>query len=171
MTLHGCAREKEVSELVERGQWPQASAPELREHARQCRACADLALVALAMQTARAETMAAAQAGEVKLGSAGALWWRAQLRRRRAAVERMERPLMSAQIFALAVSLLAAAGFAAFEARHGAAWLGWLQGFPQAATAQLADISSSGWNWLLLGAAATLTLLGGVIVYLVSERQ
>jgi hypothetical protein len=179
MTLRGCAREKEVSELVERGQWPQASAPELRDHVCLCRACADLALVASALQAARAETIAAAQAGEPKRGSAGALWWRAQLRRRRAAVERMERPLVSAQIFALLMSLLAAVGFAGFEARHGVAWLNWLQGLPQEATTQLTDqianLSFSGgtgsaWTWLLLAAAATLALVGGVIVYLISER-
>jgi hypothetical protein len=176
MTLRSCPREKEVSELVERGQWPQASAPELRDHVLACRACADLVLVAVAFQNARAETIAAAQTGQVKLGSAGAVWWRAQLRRRRAAVERIERPLVSAQIFALAVSLLAALGFAGFEARHGVAWLSWLQEFPQAATVQLADAStaglfSSGWTWLLLAAAATLALVGGVVMFLTSEKR
>jgi len=112
----------------------------------------------------------------VKPGSAGALWWRAQLRRRRAALERIERPLVGAQIFALAVCLLAALGFAGFEARHGVAWLNWLQGLPQAATVRIADLSSSGtpdsgWTWMLLGAAAMLALLGGVVVYLATERQ
>jgi hypothetical protein len=169
MTLRSCPREKEVSELVERGQWPQASAAELRGHVNGCRACGDLVLVASALQSARAETVAM-----VRPGSAGALWWRAQLRRRRAALERIERPLVGAQIFALAVCLLAALGFAGFEARQGVAWLNWLEGLPQAATVQIADISSSadsGWTWLLLAAAAMLALLGGVVVYLAAERQ
>ena len=154
MMLRACPREKEVGELVERGQWPQAASAEISEHVQGCRACADLVLVATTFQSARAETLAVAQAGHVKLGSAGALWWRAQLRRRRAAVERIEKPLISAQIFALAVTVLAALGFAGFEARHGAAWpnswLDWLAGIPQAATTQIADFSSSGWMWLLL---------------------
>jgi hypothetical protein len=171
MTLRSCPREKEVSELVDRGQWPQASAAELREHVNGCRACGDLVLVASAFQSAHAEAVAM-----VKPGSAGALWWRAQLRRRRAALERIERPLVGAQIFALAVCLLAALGFAGFEARHGVAWLNWLQGLPQAATVRIADLSSSGtpdsgWTWMLLGAAAMLALLGGVVVYLATERQ
>jgi hypothetical protein len=175
MTLRSCPREKEVSELVERGQWPQASAPELRDHVRGCRECGDLVLMASAFQRER-EQAVAASAGSVSTGSAGALWWRAQLRRRRAAVERMERPLIGAQIFALAVCLLAALGFAGFEARHGIAWLSWFEGLPQAATAQIADISSSGllssgWTWLLLAAAAMLALLCGLVVYLASERQ
>jgi len=99
------------------------------------------------------------------------LWWRAQLRRRRSAGERIERPLMSAQIFALAVSLAAALGFAGFEARHGVAWLDWLEGIPQAATMQIADASSLGWMWVLLAAGATLTLVAGVVVYLASDKQ
>lgn len=176
MTLRSCPREREVKELVESGQWPRACAPELREHMSACRACADLALVASAFRSERTAAVAAAQAGQVKLGSAGTLWWRAQLRRRRAAVERIERPLVSAQIFALAVSLLAALGFAGFEARHGVAWLNWLEGLPQAATVHIEDISSSGllnssWTWLLIAAAATLALVGGVVVYLASEKQ
>jgi hypothetical protein len=176
MTLRSCPREKEVSELVERGQWPQASAVELREHVNGCRGCGDLVLVASAFQNARAETVAMAQDGAMKPGSAGALWWRAQLRRRRAALERIERPLVGAQIFALAVCLLAALGFAGFEARHGVAWLSWFEGLPQAASVQVADLSSSGildsgWTWLLLAAAAMLALLGGVVVYLAAERQ
>ncbi len=72
MRLRACSREKEVSELVERGQWPQAASSEISEHVQICRACADLVLVASAFQSARAETMAAA-----KPGSAGAIWWRA----------------------------------------------------------------------------------------------
>jgi len=164
--LRACPREKEVGELVERGQWPQAASAEISEHVQSCRACADLVLVATAFQSARAETVAVA-----KVGSAGALWWRAQLRRRRAAVERIEKPFISAQIFALAVSMLAALGFAGFEARHGVAWLDWLEGIPQAATTQMADFSSSGWMWLLLAAGATLALVAGLMVYLAWDKQ
>lgn len=175
MTLRSCPREKEVSQLVDRGQWPQASLPELRDHVRGCRECGDLVLVACAFQSERKQAVTAA-AGSAGHGSAGALWWRAQLRRRRAAVERIERPLVGAQIFALAVCLLAALGFAGFEARHGVAWLTWLEGFPQAATVQFADLSSSnllgsGWTWLLLAAAATLALVGGVVAYLATEKR
>lgn len=176
MTLRSCLREKEVSELVERGQWPQASPAELRDHVRGCRGCGDLVLVASVFQRERKEAVAAASPGSMSSSSAGALWWRAQLRRRRAALERIERPLLGAQIFALAVCLAAALGFAGFEARHGVAWLTWLEGLPQAATAQFADLSSSGllgsgWTWLLLAAAATLALLGGVVAYLASEKR
>jgi hypothetical protein len=174
--LTGCPREKEIGELLRRGQWPQASAPELRAHVDVCRACGDLVLVAGVFQQARAETVAAAQASSARFGSAGALWWRAQLRRRNEAIERIGRPLVTAQIFALVVSLLAAFGFAGLEARHGIGWLNWLEGLPQAATVRLADISSSGflnsgWAWMLLAATATLALVGGFLVYFAAERQ
>jgi hypothetical protein len=175
--LRSCPREKEVSDLVERGQWPQACAPELRDHVSTCRACADLALVAGAFQRARTETIAAAQAGSAKLGSAGALWWRAQLRRRNAAVESIGRPLVSAQIFALVVNLIVAIGFVGIEARHGVAWLNWLQQLPQAASLHLESLRptgllDSGWSpMVLIPVAATLALLAGLAVYLAAERQ
>lgn len=165
-------RENELSNLLACGQWPQAATPELRDHVHGCRACSDLALVTDAFDQARAETVE----GNPNMASAGVLWWRAQLRRRNAAVERVGRPLMNAQIFALAVSLLAAIGFAGFEARHGIGWLDWLQGLPHSATAQFADLSSagffsSGWFWLLtVSAAAALALLAGAVAYLVAER-
>jgi hypothetical protein len=175
--LSTCSRENEVKDLVARGQWPQASPQELREHVRGCRGCSDLALVAGAFQSARAETVAAAHTVSSQFGSAGALWWRAQLRRRNAAVERIGRPLLGAQIFALAVSLLAAIGFAAFEAHHGIAWLDWLEDLPQSATLHLADLSSSGlldsgWFWLVaVSVAATLALLAGAAMFLGTDKQ
>jgi hypothetical protein len=169
--LRTCSREKEVNDLVVRGQWPHASAEELRDHVRGCRACSDLALVAAAFQSARAETIAAAP----RAGSAGALWWRSQLRRRNAAVERLARPLFGAQIFALAITLLAAFGFFGYEARHGIAWLDWLEELPQAATLHVADLSSSGlfgsaWFWLLAASTAALVLAAGVVAFLAVDK-
>ena len=58
MTKLTCAREKEVEELVNRGQWPQACADELRAHVEGCRACSDLALVAQAFQAAHTTAIA-----------------------------------------------------------------------------------------------------------------
>ncbi len=104
------------------------------------------------------------------------LLWRAQLRRRNAAVERLTRPLLGAQIFALAVTLLAAVGFAAFEARHGIAWLTWLEQLPQGAgrwdNLFPASLAGSAFTWMVLFPSfATLVLLGGVAVYMVMDRR
>ena len=176
MRLSACSREKEVKDLVERGQWPQACPPELRAHVGNCRTCHELVSVTAAFQQARAEAVAVA-----KLGSPGLLWWRAQLRRRNAAVERIGRPILGAQIFALAVYLFLAVGFVVWHARHGLAWLTRLEQLPQAAALHLgslwpSELSGTGWSSVLtpmviIPAAATLALLGGVVVYLASEKQ
>jgi hypothetical protein len=176
MRLSACSREKEVKNLLERGQWPQACAPELRAHVGDCRSCRELVLVTAAFKQARAEAVGAA-----KLGSPGVLWWRAQLRRRNAAVERIGRPILGAQIFALAVYLLLAVGFVVWQARHGLAWLTRLEQLPQAAALHLGalwplELYGQGWSSVLtpmviIPAAATLALLGGVVVYLASEKQ
>jgi hypothetical protein len=170
--MTSCPREKEVKELVERGGWPRACAPELRAHVGSCRSCSDLVLVAEAFQRARAEA-----AGAAKVGSADALWWRAQLRRRNAAVERIGRPLVGAQIFALAANLLLAVGLVVSQARHGLNWLSWLEELPQSGSLHLETLLptalfDSGWSLLVLvPALATLALLGGVVVYLAAEKQ
>jgi hypothetical protein len=172
MMLRRCPREKEVKELLERGQWPQACAPELRAHVSSCRSCGELVLVTSAFQKARIEA-----AGAAKLGSPGVLWWRAQLRRRNEAVERIGRPILGAQIFALAVNLVLAVAFVVWQARNGLAWLTRLEQLPQTATLHLGSLWSSamlnfGLDWMvMIPALATLALLGGVVVYLASEKQ
>jgi hypothetical protein len=176
MRLNACPRDKEVKELLERGQWPSACAPELRVHVEGCHSCGEVVLVTTAFQKARAEA-----AGAAKLGSPGVLWWRAQLRRRNAAVERIGRPILGAQIFALAVNLMLAIVFVVWQARHGFAWLTRLEQLPQTAAMHLDSlwpsmVPGSGWSSLLnpmvvIPAAATLALLGGVVVYLASEKQ
>lgn len=178
MMLRSCTREKEVKDLLERGQWPvaAATAPELRAHVSGCRSCGDLVLLTAAFQRARREAVDAAS-----IGTPGVLWWRAQLRQRNAAVERIGKPILGAQIFALAVNLLLVVGFVAWQARHGVGWLTWLEQLPQTGSVYLdslwpAAISGTDWEpvltpMVLILALATLALLGGVVVYLASEKQ
>ena len=174
MKLTPCPHESEVRKLVARGQWPTSAQtdPELHAHVTGCRTCSDLVLIAEAFSKARAESVAAARPG-----SAGALWWRAQLRRRNAAVERITRPLFGAQIFALAVTLVAGVGLAVLEARSGVSWLTRLEQLPQSAAAHWNELLTTGtidqgWGLLvLMPALAMLLLLGGVAVYLATDRQ
>ena len=177
MMMRSCPREAEVKALVERGQWPQACASELRTHVDSCRSCGELVLVTAAFQRARNHAVGAA-----RLGSPGLLWWRAQLRRRNAAVERISRPILSAQIFALAVNLVVAAAVAVWQARHGVAWLTWLEQLPHNVSLQWLTslvpegLFSSGAGLLmsplvLIFAASTLLLVGGVVAYFASEKQ
>jgi hypothetical protein len=170
--LTSCPREKELRELIAGGQWPAACPPEMRAHVDGCLSCSDLALVAAAFRSARAATLAAA-----KPIPPGVLWWRAQLRRRNAAVERLARPLIGAQIFALVFFLLLGAGFLFFEALRSESWLAWLQQLPQDAALHWDNLRSSvladpAWSWMILApAAASLLLLTGVAVYLATDRQ
>ncbi len=171
MTFVSCPCEKEIRELVESGQWPLASPPELRDHAAACRTCADLVLVASAFQRARSTTLAAA-----KPASAGAIWWRAQLRSRQQVFERIQRPLIGAQVFALVALLLPIIGFIAFEAQHGLAWLTWFGKASQSAQIHAGDFSSStpgsasGLIFVVV-AAATFALVAGLALYFDTERK
>ncbi len=177
MMLRSCPREAEVKALVERGQWPQACASELRTHVDNCRSCSELVLVTAAFQRARNQAVGAA-----KLGSPGLLWWRAQLRRRNAAVERISRPILSAQIFALAVNLIVATAVAVWQARHGLAWLTWLEQLPHNVSMQWFNslVPDELFNFgagslmsplVLIFAASALLLVGGVVAYFASEKQ
>jgi len=169
MTLKPCTREKEVTEVLGRGAWHDGCGAELRAHAGACRRCSDLVLVPEAFQRARSGAIGAAS-----LPSPGSLWWRAQLRRRNAAVERVGRPILGAQIFALTTYLLIAAVFLASQARNGIGWLTWLEQLPQTGTLHFevlwpSTLFGSGWSLLLIPVLATLALLGGVAAYLASD--
>ena len=180
MTFRSCIHEKEVADLLARGHYPQACTPELQAHVSTCRSCADLILVTGAFQAARVQTAAAAN-----LPSPGLLWWRAQLRRRNAAVESIGKPILGAQIFALLVSLVFAIGFLATQATHGLHWLSGFDGItleglsrpPQSPPLHLdsllpASLMNSGVSLLvLIPILATLALLGGVAVYFASVKS
>ena len=49
MRLAGCAREPELAELLDRGQWPEAWSEEMRAHVAGCRLCGELLAVKLAL--------------------------------------------------------------------------------------------------------------------------
>lgn len=168
--LNGCPREQEVRELVECGHWPMAAAtrPELAAHVRECRACADLALVTEAFRRARANA-----AGPRIMGAPGLLWWRAQLRQREAAMIRIAKPILAAQIFALAVILAVAAGFVASQLTHDAGWLSWFGIVGKAGEVQsIMAAAFSGWELMVtIPALAALALFSGAAVYLASERR
>jgi hypothetical protein len=124
-------------------------------------------------QAFRADRLAAV--GGARLESPGVLWWRAQLRRRNAAIERINRPILGAQIFAVLVSLAAAIIYMASQARRGFGWLAWLGQLPRAFHFEvlLPDTLQkyAGETWLVLSAVAMLALMSGVIVYMASEKR
>lgn len=176
MRLRGCQFEAEVKRLLALGHWPHSCPDELGAHVAGCRGCGDLVLLTQAFGAARAESVAAAAPPP-----AGVVWWRAQLRRRDAARQRLQRPLVGAQLFALAVTLLFVAATLAYEAMHGVTWT-------RAATEWMASLKQSPafhldalWPFAggqanatlvyLVPGAAMLLLVGGLAVYLATEKQ
>jgi hypothetical protein len=167
MSPFTCPREREVTELLHQGYWPEASPDELRAHVEACRICADLVAVRTAFQAARQQTMPIPH-----LESAGAIWWRAQLRRRNEAIERVGRPILGAQIFALAISVVVGVAVLAWQ---GTALKAWFADLPRAlhldALVPTAFSQSGGMASILIPVLATVALLSGVVVYLATEKQ
>jgi hypothetical protein len=157
-----CSHLAEIRQSLAAGHWPHAAAPELLNHAESCTRCAQEVLLTTHFQTARAETLPAVQPA-----SANLLWWRAQLRRRNAALTRAARPIAAAQIFALAVVLIA---MAALVATHWHSVLAFAT--PDSAATLPATGAIFGLTPLILTLAITLiTTLSGIAVYLSTDRQ
>jgi hypothetical protein len=169
MTFRACSYEKELSQALKDGHWPEGCGSELRAHVDACGNCADLVLVTQTFQSARSESERAAPCGLPSL-----LWWRAQLRRRNAATERVSRPITIAQTFAWFVVVLMGVVFVASQYRHGLHWASWRSEFVPARGLHLL-LSGSGqgeWNLILLiSGFGVLALLSGLVVYLASEKS
>ena len=155
-----CSRLDEVRQALIAGHWPQGSPPDVRDHVATCSRCQQEVLITQQLQLARAEAVASARPGTPSL-----LWLRAQARRRSAALERAGRPLAAAQIFAL---VLVAATICGMAARH---WHGILAATRPDASAFSLTALVGNWGLApLIAACALLTTLGGVVVYLTTER-
>ena len=167
MSFPSCSYEKEVQAALKSGHWPAGCAPELRDHVRQCDSCDNLALLTEAFQTARAHSPSGTNV------PASLLWWRAQLRIRRAAAEQVSAPVTVAQLFAWAVSLVAALGFVVSQYHHGLSWASWFSDLTPNFI-RLSPIISDHLNWSLVVVIPTLgalVLVAGLIVFLVSEKS
>jgi hypothetical protein len=166
MSPFRCTREREVSELLHQGYWPEACPEELRAHVEACRICSDLVLVTSALGVERKETMSTA-----RLEAPGALWWRAQLRKRNAAIEKMARPILGAQVFALAIALVMAVVVLVWQAGN---WSAWIHELPETLhldallPATPVDLSRMLW---IIPVVASIAVLSGLVVYLASEKQ
>jgi hypothetical protein len=153
-----CEREEELAEAIRMERWPEGASAELRQHVRECAACAELALVA---GTLRREAEAAQ--GEAVLPEAGFVWWKARLAARRAAAERAVRPVLIAQRAGLVAGALAACGLVAWQLPLLKEWLG---------SPSFSALShSSSWMGFFVASLAGTLVVAGIGLYLIwSER-
>jgi hypothetical protein len=176
-----CPRNAEVQSIMRRGHWPEACDPELRRHVETCRTCAEQLLVQHAFHAARAQAMHAARGYSPNLLHPNLLWWRAQLRRRNDALERVSRPITTAQVFAFCISILAAAALLRSQIGKAFNWSSWLPESPwspESSSASHFDALSfftsikTDWGiFLPLIGLGTVLLLSAVVVYLASDRS
>ena len=160
MNWKSCSQLNEVRDALAQGHWPDACAPELRAHVAACNRCAQEILLTQHLHRDRIAAVSAAQPGAASL-----LWWRAQARRRNAALQRAGRPLAAAQFFALLTVVAAIVGFVALH---------WRNLVDHATAAPASSLSNFVGDWglaPLIFALLVITTLGGVVVYLTSERQ
>jgi hypothetical protein len=169
MRLGSCSYEKEVAQALKDGHWPQGCTQELRGHVRGCTSCRDLVLVTEAFRSARSESALGGPSA-----SPGLLWWRAQLRRRNTATEQISRPITIAETFALIVTVAVAIGFIASQYHHGLRWASWWSEVTLSRALHLVSIGSATMNdnlSLLIPGLGMLALIGGLVLYLVTEKS
>ncbi len=167
-----CSHGKEIAEALESGRWPHACGTELRTHGETCRSCRDLILVTQTFQRARRSTPQAA-----RFDSPSLLWWRAQLRQRNAAVERVAKPLRVAYIFALLVNVVIIAGFVAWQFWSGVRWAAIWSGVLRSQTLHLDapwSFASMKLAWilmLLIPGIGVASLVSFVVLYFASDER
>jgi hypothetical protein len=169
MTFRSCGCENELARALKDGHWPEGCGPELRAHVDTCGSCSDLVLVTQTFQQARSESEQTAPCGPPSL-----LWWRAQLRRRNAAAERVSRPVTIAELFALFVYVFVGVVFVASEYRHGPRWASWWSQLAPSRAFHFLPVGSGQVDWnllLLISGFGALALLSGLVVYLASEKS
>jgi hypothetical protein len=112
--------------------------------------------VAQALRQSRHEAVQLPQ-----LPSSGMLWWRGQIRRRNAAIERMTRPVAIAEKVAVLAVLVAAVALIAWQQQQLAAWFSSIWG-PLSSVVQMPGL-------IMVG--VTVLIFGGFAVYLLKAKE
>jgi hypothetical protein len=88
MTVQSCPHENSVITAILAGRWPDQCDESLHAHAAQCETCRELVEVVSLLRADRRQLH-----DEMRVPSAGQIWWRAAIRARLEASERVGRPL------------------------------------------------------------------------------
>jgi hypothetical protein len=172
--MSACRHEPEVKAMLLRGHWPQACDPQLRSHIEICSRCRQQVLLAQTFQTARNHAIQTAS-----IPHPGLLWWKAQLLRRNQALRHVGRPVTTAQIFALIVSIVATATLLIRQSQNEPGFFSWLA-TPFTALhlnalslfdSAKASLTTDPGTVLVAAAAGAFLLLSAIVVYLASDHQ
>ena len=168
-----CPCERDVLDLVAIGQWPSRADETLRAHVAACATCAEVASVAAVVRDWANETDAADAEHSVKVPDASVVWYRAQVRAREDAARRASRPLLVAQLFAVATVALAVFWIGPNLSVSMPDVSGWwaalpsLPTMPEVSTESLSRFSWLGWAalaalgaWAVVGSIAYLLTVG-----------
>lgn len=120
-----CDRETTALEAVRAGRWPEACEEELRAHVAHCAICSEVVLVAQLLRQADAAALA-----QARLPAPGLVWWKAQIRARRAAAERAAAPIVLVERLAAACAVLSLLGVAIWQWGRVESWWGWFRVLP-----------------------------------------
>lgn len=183
MKVPQCHREQEVLDAVRSGRWSGPWGEEIRRHAAGCAVCGEVAAVAEAMLHEQDLIQA-----EVRLPSAGFVWWKAQIAARRAAEERAAQPIALVERAAQALALLGAFGLTLWQwprisgwlggaktlagghtpASATGAWAGWVDKLVQSVSQGLGGQSS---GYLVIATAGALLALTALTTYVVLREE
>jgi hypothetical protein len=170
MSMRTCSRKQELAEVLKAGHWPDACEASLREHVGGCSECSEQVLLTQAFKAARAEAVA-----HGTLYHPGTLWWRAQLRRRNEALQKLNQPTQWFSGIALLSMLVVLVGFLAWQRQSVAGWLHWLGDLSHSSSLRMESFwsgAAANWNWLLvLSCAVSLLLFGAVALFLSTNRE
>jgi len=165
-----CEFEADVLSAVMQSRWPDRIDAELREHVEHCEICLDVAAVAGAIECAREESAGYARVPDA-LPDSGRVWWKAQMRARREAVQAAGRPITAIQIAAFACAMVlmgACIGATSSWFQSGLTWVRSQIESGKLIPDAMALIQSHG---LLAAAMAAMVLVVPVAVYLAVGRD
>ena len=116
-----CTHEAEVLDVLQTSRWPDACGEALRGHVDACDGCKELVALSQALLQDQRALMQ-----EAPVPSSAIVWWRAQMRSRREAAEKVAQPITVIQGLAAACAaglLVAAAGYYIPALRRAAEWV------------------------------------------------
>lgn len=118
MSAPECPREQDVINAIVTGGWPDRCDASLSAHAADCAVCKDLVAIASALTLDRRELE-----DEMTLPSPGQVWWRAAIRARLEATQRVSRPF--SWLFGISVASAAGLTFAVAQLVWSPMHLAW----------------------------------------------